>query len=90
MQSAAAQLGQRRADSGRQAALARKMWQLLRARLRGDVSSKCGCQAGSLLGGCGLCASLHDTERLLLSHTPSRVFPPHAPAAGAAGTPMAH
>lgn len=40
MQHAPAQLGQRRADVARAAAQARKMWQLLRARLRGDVSSR--------------------------------------------------
>ncbi len=39
MQSAAAQHGKRRAGAGRRAAQARKAWQLLRARLQGDVSS---------------------------------------------------
>jgi hypothetical protein len=37
LQAAAAAVGQRRADAARRAAQARKMWQLLRARLRGDV-----------------------------------------------------
>lgn len=52
MQSAAAQLGQRRAEAARSAALARKMWQLLRTRLQGDVS----CLAASL-GACRLAAA---------------------------------
>lgn len=46
MQSAAAQLGTRRADAARSAALARKMWQLLRTRLRGDVSCLRGLRCG--------------------------------------------
>lgn len=43
MASSAAAVGQRRADAGRAAAQARKMWHLLRARLRGDVSGALGC-----------------------------------------------
>ncbi len=43
MASSAATVGQRRADAGRAAAQARKMWHLLRARLRGDVSGALGC-----------------------------------------------
>lgn len=38
MQASTAASGARRADAGRRAAQARKMWQLLRSRLRGDVS----------------------------------------------------
>lgn len=43
MASSAVAVGQRRADAGRAAAQARKMWHLLRARLRGDVSGAFGC-----------------------------------------------
>ena len=38
MAGSAAAVGQRRADAGRAAAQARKMWHILRSRLRGDVS----------------------------------------------------
>lgn len=60
MAGSAAAVGQRRADAGRAAAQARKMWHLLRSRLRGDVSAVWAAAQRCSVVPCsavGLCAS---------------------------------